>query len=102
MESRHSWHTGRREMVKRGIPQSLQSEGKKTEKMLRAALNNGATKSTRCLARSLRRCRSKVARLLKTTLQSMVPADPERAHPPPWARKHRGHQYSNFRPVLQC
>src|SRR5271169_5971421 len=74
IESKHSWQTGRREMFTRGIPQSLQSEGKKTEKTLRTTVNNGATRKERCSARCIRRCRSSVARLLKTTLQSMVPA----------------------------
>ncbi len=72
MESRHSGHTGRREMFTRGILQSLQSEGKKTEKTLWTAATIGATRDVRCSARSLRRCRSRVARLLKTTLQSMM------------------------------
>jgi hypothetical protein len=67
MESRHSRHTGRREIFTREIPQSLQSEGKKTEKTLRTAVTIGATRELRCSARSTRRCRSRVARLLKTT-----------------------------------
>jgi hypothetical protein len=73
MESRHSWHTGSREMFTRGISQSLQLEGKSTAKTLRIDVTIGATRDVRCSARSARRCRSRVARLLKTTLQSIVP-----------------------------
>jgi len=60
-------------LVLRGRLQSLQSEGKRTGKTLRTMVNNGATKEVRCSARCVRRCRSRVPRLLKTTLQSMVP-----------------------------
>jgi len=102
MESRHSGHTGRREMFTRGTPQSLQSEGKRTEKMLCTAVTIGATRDVRCSARPGRRCRLRIARLLKTTLQSMVLAGPVRAHPPYRGRKHRGHQYIGLSHEAQC
>ena len=74
IESRHFSQTGSREMFVRGRLQILQSEGNATEKTLRTTVDNGATRKKRCSARCIRRCRSRVARLLKTTLQSMVPA----------------------------
>jgi len=63
-------------MLARGRLQILQSEGNATEKTLRTTVNHGATRKEHCSARpaSRDRCRSRVARLLKTTLQSMVPA----------------------------
>jgi len=36
MASRHSWQTGRREILTRGVPQMRQSEGNKTAKRLSA------------------------------------------------------------------
>src|SRR5215469_1612028 len=74
IESAHCSHTGSREEFVRGRLQILQSEGNAIEKMLRTTVNNGATRKERCSARCIRRCRSRVARLLKTTLQSVVPA----------------------------
>jgi hypothetical protein len=72
MQSRHSWHAGTRQMVRRRMSQRLRLEGKRAEKMLWTAVTNAATRDVRCSARSTRRCRSRVARLLKTTLQSIV------------------------------
>ena len=66
---RHSGRTGIREMLLSGVSQSLQSEGKRTEKTLRRRACKGAKATARCWARSLRRPRFSVSRLLKTTLQ---------------------------------
>jgi hypothetical protein len=48
--------------------------GNATGKTLRTTVTHGATRNERCSARCIRRCRSRVAGLLKTTLQSIVPA----------------------------
>ena len=80
-------------MFTRGTSQSLQLEGKSTEKTLWTAVTIGATRDVRCSARSVRRCRSKVARLLKTTLQSIVPPPATHARATV-AGKHLRTQYS--------
>ena len=49
--ARHSGQTGIREMLLRGVSQSLQSEGKRTEKTLRRRPCKGAKTTARCGAR---------------------------------------------------
>ena len=66
---RHSRHTGRREMLSRGVWQSLQSEGNRMPKTLSSKVCKGATRIARCGARGSRRVRLSVSRLLKMTLQ---------------------------------
>src|SRR5271165_469285 len=88
MASRHSVQTGIREMLSSGVLQSLQSEGKRTEKMLRDRVFKGATRTARNSARSFRRFRSSVSRLLKTTSNQPVRAYPGTREDP--SRRRRG------------
>ena len=87
-------------MLLRGTPQRRQSEGKKTEKTLRTTVRIGATRGTRCSARSIRRFRLSCAQLLKTALQSMVLA--RALGEPPTGNQHLALQYSNFSLLVQC
>jgi hypothetical protein len=78
-------------MLLSGVPQSLQSEGKRTEKTFRRMVCRGAKTTARCGARCLCRSRSSVSRLLKTTLhpsdQHQVGANLRNPSPvPPGAR----------------
>ena len=73
---------------------------KRAEKMLWIAVTNTATRRT-LLGAPTRRCRSRVARLLKTTSSRLCP-DPKTHARATVAGKHLRNQYSNFRSVVQC
>ncbi len=59
-------------MLSREVPQSLQSEGKRTEKILCRRTRKGARATARCRARRSRRVRVSVSQLLKTTSNSSM------------------------------
>src|SRR5271167_4440869 len=77
MASRHSVQTGVRESLLSGALLTLQSRGKRAEKMRRKTASRGATRTAGCSARCSRRLRSSVPRLLKTTLQPALYAQME-------------------------
>lgn len=79
ISARHSWQTGIREMRFSDVWQSLQSEGKRTEKMFSRSCK-GARNRARGCARKSRRVRVSVSRLLKTALRSPREARPERSY----------------------
>src|SRR5208283_5215035 len=90
MASRHSVQMGIREVLLSRLLLTLQSRGKRTEKMRRRMASRGARRTARCLARCSRRFRSSVSRLLKTTLQPALYApmeDPDLSPAPRVARE---------------
>src|SRR5208283_5162625 len=90
MATRHSAQTGIREILSSGALQSLQSDGKRTEKTLRSRVCKGATRRARCPARCCRCFRFSVSRLLKTTLQPLHTMPTNWAHKMEPCRRRRG------------
>ena len=76
--ARQSWQTGILETLSSDVWQSLQSEGKRTEKTLCSRFK-GARNVGRAGARRSRRVRVSVSLLLKTTLRSSQDEPPERS-----------------------